>query len=139
MESFLALTPTVGKPGSSVTKSEIPREAWRRRGGVSSSRKQGLCQHRENSPGSSSLGHAGVQVLNPTAAQGHIPGQYGLGGGQPENDVPPLLSVILHEQQEAQTVPLSGSGGYGDRTLARRVAREHVQARAPSSPIRCRR
>ena len=35
--------------------------------------------------------------------------------------------------------PSSGSGGHGDRTLARRVVRGHAHARAPSSPMRCRR
>ena len=36
-------------------------------------------------------------------------------------------------------MPPSGSGGHGDRTLACRVARRHPYARAPSSPMRCRR
>lgn len=36
-------------------------------------------------------------------------------------------------------MPLSGSGGRGNRTLARRVVRRHPYARAPSSPMRCRR
>lgn len=137
LESSLTFTLAIGsspappKPRSSVTKSKMPSEACRQ------------------SPAEVSIGKT---VPAPSVWETPSPGTephncsgpcswavWLSGLRQPGNEVPPLLITksFMSSRKAKQFHFLAPEAV--DRTLARRVAWEHAQARAPSSPTRCRR
>lgn len=137
LESSLTFTLAIGcspappEPRSSVTKSKMPSEACRQSPPqVIRGRQSRLLQSgKPLSPGTEPHNCSGPCSW----------AAWPSGIRQPGNEVPPLLITksFMSSRKAKQFHFLAREAV--DRTLACRVAREHAQARVPSSPTRCRR